>query len=128
MQPSLEVHSRRPSIRDVVCLPSSNCSHPQLLEMELDVLYAHIASPPVVTGLPALTRRIAHNELPHGTNIIAGIHARYLKERHPLPPTSAPSVEAGVFPACVSVDQENAPAHDPDRVGRKAAALDRTIG
>ena len=55
--------------------------------MELDVLYAHIASPPVVTGLPALARRIAHKELPHGANIIVGIHARLLKERHPLPST-----------------------------------------
>jgi len=60
--------------------------------MELDVLYTHIASPPVVTGLPALAQRIAHKELLHGADIIVGIHARLLKERFPLPPTPVPSV------------------------------------
>ncbi|KAG6377271.1 hypothetical protein JVT61DRAFT_15054 [Boletus reticuloceps] len=60
-------------------------SHPQLLEMELDVLYAHIGSPPVVTGFPALAQRIAQKELRHGADIIVGIHTRLLKERQPLP-------------------------------------------
>ena len=60
--------------------------------MELDILYAHIASLPVVTGIPALARSIAHKELPHGADIIVGIHARLLKERQPLPSTPTPSV------------------------------------
>ena len=60
--------------------------------MELDILYAHIASLPVVAGLPALARSIAHKELPHGADIIVGIHARLLKERQPLPSTPTPAV------------------------------------
>ena len=44
--------------------------------MELDVLYAHIAPHPVVTGLPELPRRIAQNVPPHGADITAGIHAK----------------------------------------------------
>ncbi|KAH0826789.1 hypothetical protein J3R83DRAFT_5207 [Lanmaoa asiatica] len=64
--------------------------HSQLLDMELDVLYTHIASPTVVTGFPALAQRIANKELPHGADIIVGIHARLLKGRHPLPLTPIP--------------------------------------
>ena len=48
--------------------------------MELDVLYAHIASPPVVAQFPALAQRIANKEIPHGADIIIGIHARLAKE------------------------------------------------
>ncbi|KAI9458726.1 hypothetical protein HD554DRAFT_2317107 [Boletus coccyginus] len=59
--------------------------HPQLLEMELDVLYSHITSSLVVADFPALARRIANKELPHGADIVVGIHTRLLKEPHPLP-------------------------------------------
>ncbi|KAI9458725.1 hypothetical protein HD554DRAFT_1692103 [Boletus coccyginus] len=59
--------------------------HPQLLETELDMLYSYIASPPVVAGFPAFARRIANKEIPHGADIILGIHARLLKEPHRLP-------------------------------------------
>ncbi|KAF8124594.1 glycoside hydrolase family 5 protein [Boletus edulis] len=39
------------------------------------------------------------------------------------------AVEAGVFPDRVGVYlKKNAPVHDPDRVGRKAAALERATG
>ena len=55
--------------------------------MELDVLYTHIASPSVVAGFPALARRIALRELPHGADVIIGIHTRVLRERQLLPPT-----------------------------------------
>ncbi|KAG6377269.1 hypothetical protein JVT61DRAFT_15052 [Boletus reticuloceps] len=58
--------------------------YPQLLEMELDVLYSHITSPPVVANFAALAQRIAHKELPHGADIIIGIHTRLLKERPPF--------------------------------------------
>ncbi|KAF8546791.1 hypothetical protein OG21DRAFT_1490813 [Imleria badia] len=57
--------------------------HPELLEMELDVLYDHIASPAVVADFPALARRIANKELVHGADIIVGIHTRLLKDPHP---------------------------------------------
>ena len=112
MQPSLEVRSRRLSVRDVVCLPNSNCSHPQLLEMELDVLYAHIASLPVAAGLPALARSIAHKELPHGADIIVGIHARLLKERQTLPSTPMAAV-----PPPLSSPSYFPPPHPSDRLG-----------
>lgn len=49
------------------------------------MLYSHITSSPVVADFPALARRIANNELPHGADIIVGIHTRLLKEPHPLP-------------------------------------------
>lgn len=71
-------------IRDVVYL-SILIRHPDLLEMELDVFYSHIASPSVVAGFSALARRVANQELPHGADIIVGIHARFLKELRPLP-------------------------------------------
>ncbi|KAF8546931.1 hypothetical protein OG21DRAFT_1490676 [Imleria badia] len=53
--------------------------YPQLLEMELDLLHSLIASPLVVTHFPALAQRIANKELPHGTDVIVGIHTRMLK-------------------------------------------------
>ncbi|KAG9310050.1 hypothetical protein JVU11DRAFT_10093 [Chiua virens] len=64
--------------------------HPELLEMELDILYSHIASPAVVAGFPAFARRIANGELPHGAEIIVGIHTRVLKEPHSVPLKLAP--------------------------------------
>ncbi|KAF8546792.1 hypothetical protein OG21DRAFT_1527597 [Imleria badia] len=58
--------------------------YPQLLEMELDaVLYSHITSRPVVINFAALAR-IAQKQLPHGADIIAGIHTRLSKEHHPM--------------------------------------------
>ena len=65
--------------------------------MELDVLYAHIESVPVVAGFPALARRIAYKELPHGANIIVGVHERLLKERRSVPPTPTPPVPPTLF-------------------------------
>ena len=58
--------------------------HPELLEMELDVLYTHIGSSPVVASFSALAKRIANKELPHGADIIVGIHSRLLDDPHPL--------------------------------------------
>ena len=67
-----------------------SCSHPQLLEMQLDVLYDHIGSASVVTSFPAFAKRLADNQLPHGAEVIIRIHARLLKERQSLPPTPTP--------------------------------------
>ncbi|KAI9458730.1 hypothetical protein HD554DRAFT_2029541 [Boletus coccyginus] len=67
-------------------------THPQLLEMALDVLYSHIASPPVVAHFSDLARRIANKELSHGADIVVGVHARLLREPHPLPLKPAPSL------------------------------------
>ena len=58
--------------------------HPELLEMELDVMYTHIGSSPVVASFSALAKRIANKELPHGADIIVGIHSRLLDDPHPL--------------------------------------------
>lgn len=49
------------------------------------MLYSQLASPPIVAGFPALAHRIVNKEIPYGTDIIVGIHARLLKERHILP-------------------------------------------
>ncbi|KAF8124553.1 hypothetical protein EV363DRAFT_1586821 [Boletus edulis] len=98
-------------------------SHSQLLEMELDVLYAHIGSPPVVTGFPALAQRIAQKELRHGADIIVGIHTRLLKERQPLPllsrltspisrPLTPPPVVPPPFIESVVIDSQPVVAED----------------
>ncbi|KAG6369513.1 hypothetical protein JVT61DRAFT_14311 [Boletus reticuloceps] len=79
-------------------------THPELLEMELDMLYSHISSSPVVAGFPALARCIANKELPHGADIVIGIHTRFLKESRPLPWRPARSVRFSVPPAPAVVD------------------------
>ncbi|KAF8554151.1 hypothetical protein OG21DRAFT_1509305 [Imleria badia] len=56
--------------------------YPQLLEMELDMLYSYIDSPPVVANFAAFAESIVHKELPHGVDIIVGIHTRLLKAHH----------------------------------------------
>ncbi|KAG6375024.1 hypothetical protein JVT61DRAFT_3803 [Boletus reticuloceps] len=63
--------------------------------MELDVLYAHIASPTVVANFAALAQRVAQRELPHGADIMIGIHTRLLKAHHPFalkPEAPAPTL------------------------------------
>ena len=47
--------------------------------MELDVLDSHIMSSPATSNLAALVQRIANKELPHGADIVIGIHTRLLK-------------------------------------------------
>ncbi|KAF8132283.1 hypothetical protein EV363DRAFT_102280 [Boletus edulis] len=54
-------------------------THPELLEMELDVLYAHNTSPPVVAHFPELAQHITNRELAHGVDIIIWIHTQLLK-------------------------------------------------
>ncbi|KAF8837052.1 hypothetical protein BDN67DRAFT_244089 [Paxillus ammoniavirescens] len=89
--------SMRTNITESNVLQELSCSlvsrYPPILEMLLDTLYAHIASRPVVAGLPALARRIANKELPHGADIVIGLHTRILQEHHPLaliPPSPQP--------------------------------------
>ncbi|KIJ12319.1 hypothetical protein PAXINDRAFT_118184 [Paxillus involutus ATCC 200175] len=68
-------------LRELSCKLLSR--YPALLEMELDVLYDHIASPPVVAGFPELAKRIASKELPQGADIIIGLHTRTVREHYP---------------------------------------------
>jgi len=58
--------------------------HPQLLDMELDVLFSCITAPLVVVNFPTLLRRIANKELPHGAEILVVMHSRFLKALHPF--------------------------------------------
>ncbi|KIM57529.1 hypothetical protein SCLCIDRAFT_28761 [Scleroderma citrinum Foug A] len=53
--------------------------YPRVLEMELDMLSQTIATAPIIEGLPALMRRISQKELPHGADIIIGLHTRILR-------------------------------------------------
>ena len=78
------MRSRRLLIHVIICL--WRCRYPRLLEMQLDVLYSQLASPPVAANSPTLAHRIADKEIPYGADIIVGIHARLLKEHHRLPP------------------------------------------
>ncbi|KAF8546794.1 hypothetical protein OG21DRAFT_1577108 [Imleria badia] len=84
-------------LKEISC--SLVLKHPQLLEMELDVLYSHIASPSVVANFTALAQCVAHKELPHGADIMVGIHTRLVKEHlsfwlKPGAPTSPESLKA----------------------------------
>jgi len=53
--------------------------YPRVLETELDILSQKIATAPIIEGLPALMRRISQKELPHGADIIIGLHTRILQ-------------------------------------------------
>ncbi|KAI9458729.1 hypothetical protein HD554DRAFT_1691639 [Boletus coccyginus] len=84
-------------------------THPQLLEMELDVLYSHIASPPIAAHFSDPARRIANKELVHEAQIAIRVHTRLLlKEPHPLPLESASSLRGVLGPP------------EPDKVDRNA--------
>ena len=83
------------------------------------MLYSHIASPPVVENFPILAERIAHNELPHGKDIIVGIHMRLLKKHHPFSLiTAAPALPPSSSGQSASVKQI-ASARDPPAAGDK---------
>lgn len=47
--------------------------------MELDMLSQKIATAPIIEGLPTLMRRISQKEMPHGADIIIGLHTRILQ-------------------------------------------------
>ncbi|KAF9237960.1 hypothetical protein BU15DRAFT_9434, partial [Melanogaster broomeanus] len=70
-------------LRELSCRLLARFVHVPLLEMELDVLHAHVASPSVVNGLPELAKRIANKDLPHGADIIIGWHTRILRQHYP---------------------------------------------
>ena len=83
------------------------------------MLYSHIASPPVVENFAVLAERIAHNELPHGKDIIVGIHMRLLKKHHPFSLiTAAPALLPSSSGQSTSVKQI-ASASDPPAAGDK---------
>lgn len=78
------------------------------------MLYSHIASPPVVADFAAFAQRIADKELPHGADIIVGIHARLLKERQLLSLKPGSSISLPGFfgppkPAEIAVGASDAP-------------------
>ncbi|KAF8546932.1 hypothetical protein OG21DRAFT_1490677 [Imleria badia] len=83
-------------LKEISC--SLVSKYPQLLEMELNVLYSYIASPLIIVNFAAFAQR-AHKELPHGADIMVGIHMRIVKEHLLLslklgPPASPESVKA----------------------------------
>ena len=124
VQPRLEVRPLDLSFSHLEAHVSAY-RHPELLEMELDVLYTHIGSPPVVSGFRGLAQRIVLRELPHGVDVIVGIHERVLKARQlssppPVPPLTesfpveAPvgdeeTVCAGPQPMCTLAEDLNTP-------------------
>ena len=62
------------------------------------MLYSHIASPTVVANFATFAECIVQKELPHGVDIIVGIHTRLLQAHHPhalLKPTVS-----GPTPTC----------------------------
>ncbi|KAI6038874.1 hypothetical protein EDC04DRAFT_1843815 [Pisolithus marmoratus] len=61
--------------------------HPDVLELVLNVLAEKFATAPVIQGLPQLMRRIAKNELPHGAEILVGLHTRILQKHYWFAPS-----------------------------------------
>jgi len=120
----------RSNLKDHNILNEISCSlvssHPQLLNMELDMLYFYIATPPVIANFPALLRRIASKQLPHGADIMADIHSRFLKELYPFslvfPSTSPPPAQPSVpFPSapCTPPFHFNLPATTVQELGAR---------
>ncbi|KAH7926217.1 hypothetical protein BV22DRAFT_1009619 [Leucogyrophana mollusca] len=64
--------------------------YPAILEVQVGLLYQHIASRPVVEGLPALIKRIARGELPHGADIVTELYQRVLLKHYPSALRPAP--------------------------------------
>jgi len=51
--------------------------------MQVDILSQHIASIPVIQNIPALVKRIANSQLPHGADIITSLYQKVLLQYHP---------------------------------------------
>jgi len=51
--------------------------------MQVEVLLKHIASVPVIQNIPALVKRIAGSQLPHGAEIIIDLFQKILLRYHP---------------------------------------------
>ncbi|KAH7882004.1 hypothetical protein F5I97DRAFT_1910981 [Phlebopus sp. FC_14] len=86
--------------------------YPPILEKELDVLFKHVGSPSIVTGLPLLVQRIANKELVHGADIINGLHTRILSAHYPHAlrvGTFSPSLSAFSKPAAAPAAQSIVP-------------------
>ncbi|KAF8124559.1 hypothetical protein EV363DRAFT_1435290 [Boletus edulis] len=99
-------------------------THPELLKMELDVLYAHMASPPVVAHFPGLARRIANKELAHGADIVIWTHTQLLKVS---PSRTQPSSGSGLWQTAPSrlgsgLGLRNAASAGPADGAERAAA------
>ena len=89
--------------------------------MELDKLYSYIASATVVADFSALARRIANKQLPHGADIVIGIHTRLLNDSRPLwmrPPPPRRSIPEPPEPVEVGEsDHETLEDEDEDETG-----------
>ncbi|EGN92310.1 hypothetical protein SERLA73DRAFT_191353 [Serpula lacrymans var. lacrymans S7.3] len=62
---------------------SLTSKYPEVLKMEIDVLYKHIASKPVSNQLPSLARRVAGGGVPHGAELIVKLHQKLLMLHYP---------------------------------------------
>jgi hypothetical protein len=51
--------------------------------MQVEVLFNHIASVPVIQNIPSLVKRIADSQLPHGADIIIDLFQKVLLKYHP---------------------------------------------
>ena len=78
------------------------------------MLYSHIASGPIIAGLPVLARRIANNEFPHGADIVIGIHQRLLKQPPPMALHSIPPQEVTLLHC--DPKEGVVPALEPEKV------------
>ena len=85
--------------------------------MEFDKLYSYIASPTVVADFSALARRIANKQLPHGADIVIGIHTRLLNDSRPLwmrPPPPLHSIPEPPEPVEVGESDREAPEDEDE--------------
>ncbi|KAG0704138.1 hypothetical protein DFH29DRAFT_802345 [Suillus ampliporus] len=56
---------------------------PAILDMEVESLFQHIATPTVVKDFPTLIQRINGADLPHGADILTKLHDRMLRKHYP---------------------------------------------
>jgi len=59
--------------------------YPDVLRMQIDVLYKHIASKPVANHLPNFAERLAQGGMPHGAAVILELHLKMVSEVQYLP-------------------------------------------
>jgi hypothetical protein len=82
--------------------------------MQVEVLLKHIASVPVVQNIPALVKRIAGSQLPHGAEIIIDLFQKVLLRYHPhaLALANAPTEREQPSPVVLSTPLSPQLKHD----------------